>query len=74
MELKDFLDNQARKAELQSLSEFSEDKYTVKVSSYIALATRVMWIQTLLNDLYAVEEKSGEFFLKEKFNPINHHL
>lgn len=66
MTLKELLKTQEEKGELDSLRERSDSDWEVKLSRFVGLKQKVELLIDVLDDIYEVEEKGEEVFLKVK--------
>lgn len=66
--LQEFLDNEGTETELKSHREKPDNEYKVKPSSYSSLVTKVTWLIGLLDDIYEIEEREDDIFLKKKLS------
>lgn len=66
MELKEFLNKEAEKTELDSLINFPNKDYSVKVSSFVVVNSKLNWLIALLDDKYEIKEDGDEISLVEK--------
>lgn len=64
--LREFLQQKGETQERESMINYPDDEYGVKLSNYKDTLAKLLWLISLLNDIYQVEEKDGEPFLVKK--------